>query len=147
MVGDPYFWLKAVHLIFMVAFIAAMVIYPRYKLHQMKAAPGEPLFETLKDASARLRRIVLNPSIVILWLAGLGMIALQPSIIIGPGAGWLHLKLVLVLGLSGLHGYFISIGKKIDNSEEISPRALKMLNEVPFVLMIFVVLLAVLRPF
>jgi len=147
MYSDPYFWLKAVHLIFMVSWIAGLLIYPRYKLHQIKSEPGEALFDTMLEASNLLRKIILTPSILFVWLAGLGMIALNPIIISGGAAGWLHVKLVLLLGISGLHGYFISMGKKIDAGAIPNAKHLKMLNELPFVLMIFVILLAVLRPF
>ncbi|MEM7493537.1 MAG: CopD family protein [Pseudomonadota bacterium] len=147
MVYDPYFWLKATHLVFMVAWMSAMVIYPRYKLHQIKSVPGEPLYETMKEASNRLRHIIMTPSILLTWAAGLGMIALNPIIITGPGSGWLHLKLVIVLIISGLHGYFVSLGKKIDRGAYPSSKQLKMVNELPFVMMIFVIFLAVLKPF
>lgn len=140
-----YLWIKATHIIFVIALIAGLVIYPRYKLHQLKAAPGEQLFETMREASDRLRRIILNPSLVLVWVLGLSMLYLNPSLL---SQGWMHVKLLLVLILSGLHGYFISMGKKIDR-HELSPnsKTLKMLNEVPFLIMIGVVILAVIKPF
>ncbi|MEO1304066.1 MAG: CopD family protein [Pseudomonadota bacterium] len=140
-----YLWVKALHIIFVIALMAALLIYPRYKLHQIKSQPGEELFETMKESSDRLRRIILNPSILIVWVLGLTMIALNQSLLT---MGWMHTKLLLVLILSGVHGYFISMGKKIDRGE-LAPtsKRLKMLNELPFIIMIFVVLLAVLKPF
>lgn len=147
MMYDAYYWLKAAHLIFMVSWIAGLLIYPRYKLHQIKAQPGDQLFDTMQEASNRLRKIILTPSIVLVWVCGLGMIALNPIIISGAGSGWLNVKLLLVFGISGLHGYFVSMGKKIDAGAEPSSKQLKMLNELPFVLLIIVILLAVLRPF
>lgn len=140
-----YLWVKATHLIFVVALMAGLLIFPRYKLHQIKSAPGEPLFETMREASDRLRRIILNPSLILVWVLGIWMIVLNQSLL---SAGWMHTKLLLVLILSGLYGYFISIGKKIDKGAlGPSARTLKMLNEVPFVIMIAVILLAVLKPF
>lgn len=147
MMHDPYFWLKSVHLIFMVAWIAGLLIYPRYKLHQIKSAPGEALFDTMMESSNLLRKIILTPSILVVWAAGLAMIALNPVILTGTGSGWLHAKLLLLLGISGLHGYFIAMGKKIDAGTSPSSKSLKMLNEVPFILMAIIILLAVLRPF
>lgn len=140
-----YLWVKALHIIFVIALMAALLIYPRYKLHQIKSQPGEELFETMKESSDRLRRIILNPSILIVWVLGLTMIALNQSLLT---MGWMHTKLLLVVILSGVHGYFISMGKKIDRGE-LAPtsKTLKMLNELPFIIMIFVVLLAVLKPF
>lgn len=140
-----YLTIKALHIIFVVAWMAGLLIFPRYKLHQIKSVPGEALFETMKVASARLRRIILTPSLVLVWLLGLTMVYLNPSLL---GQGWMHLKLALVLALSGLHGYFIALGRKIDALEtSFDPKKLKMLNEVPFLILIAVVLLAILKPF
>lgn len=140
-----YLWVKALHIIFVIALMAGLLIYPRYKLHQLKSEPGQDLFETMKDASHRLRRIILNPALILVWILGLSMLALNQSLL---SQGWMHTKLLLVLILSGLHGYFISIGKKIDRGDAApTPGTLKMLNEVPFIIMIGVVLLAILKPF
>lgn len=140
-----YLWVKALHIIFVIALMGGLLIYPRYKLHQIKSAPGADLFETMKDASNRLRRIILNPSLILVWVLGLVMLYLNPALL---ELAWMRTKLVLVLLLSGLHGYFISLGKKIDRGEA-GPTAtrLKMLNEAPFVIMIGVVILAVVEPF
>nr|WP_070960868.1 CopD family protein [Hyphomonas sp. Mor2] len=140
-----YLWVKAAHIIFVIALMAGLLIYPRYKLHQLSSKPGEDLFETMKDASNRLRKIILNPALILVWGLGLTMLYLNQSLL---SQGWMHAKLLLVLILSGLHGYFISIGKKIDRGD-VAPtsRTLKMLNEVPFLIMIFVVIFAVGKPF
>jgi putative membrane protein len=140
-----YLWIKAIHIIFVIALMAGLLIYPRYKLHQLSSKPGDELFETMKEASNRLRKIILNPALVMVWVLGLTMIYLNQSLL---SQGWMHTKLLLVLILSGLHGYFISIGKKIDRGD-VAPtsKTLKMLNEVPFLIMIVVVILAVGKPF
>ncbi len=140
-----YLWIKAIHIIFVIALMAGLLIYPRYKLHQLSSKPGDELFETMKEASNRLRKIILNPALVLVWVLGLTMLYLNQSLL---SQGWMHTKLLLVLILSGLHGYFISIGKKIDRGD-VAPTAktLKMLNEVPFLIMIGVVILAVGKPF
>jgi putative membrane protein len=140
-----YLWVQAFHIIFVIALMATLLIYPRYKLHQIKSQPGDELFETMKDASNRLRRIIMNPSVFIVWGLGITMLVMNQSLL---SMGWMHLKLLLVLILSGLHGYFISLGKKIDRGDAApTTKTLKMLNEVPFIIMIFVVLLAVIKPF
>ena len=140
-----YLWIKAAHVIFVIALMAGLLIYPRYKLHQLSSKPGDELFETMREASDRLRKIILNPALIIVWVLGLTMLYLNQGLL---SQGWMHVELVLVLILSGLHGYFISIGKKIDRGD-VAPtsRTLKMLNEVPFLIMIFVVILAVGKPF
>ena len=140
-----YLWVKALHIIFVVALMAGLLIYPRYKLHQLKAQPGDILFETMKESADRLRKIILNPALILVWVLGITMVVLNQDLL---GQVWLHVKFGLVLVLSGLHGYFIGIGKKIDRGD-IGPnqKTLKMLNEVPFVIMIAIVLLVVLKPF
>ncbi len=139
-----YLWIKAFHLIFVIAFMAGMLIHPRYKLHQLTSKPGEPLFEAMKSASKKLRAIILTPSIILVWILGIAMIALNPSLF---EQGWFHVKLLLVVILTGLHGYFVSLGRKIDNGETISARRLKLLNEFPFVLLIVIVIMVIVRPF
>lgn len=140
-----YLWVQAAHIIFVIALMAGLLIYPRYKLHQLSSKSGDELFETMKDASNRLRKIILNPALILVWVLGLTMLYLNQSLL---SQGWMHTKLVLVLILSGLHGYFISMGKKIDRGD-VAPtsKTLKMLNEVPFLIMIGVVILAVGKPF
>lgn len=140
-----YLWVKAFHIIFVIALMAGLLIYPRYKLHQLSSKPGDELFETMKDASNRLRKIILNPALIIVWVLGITMLVLNQSLLT---LGWMHAKLLLVLILSGLHGYFIAIGKKIDRGDvALTTKTMKMLNEVPFLIMIGVVILAVVKPF
>lgn len=140
-----YLWVQAFHIIFVVALMGALLIYPRYKLHQIKSNPGEPLFETMKEASNRLLRIIMNPSLILVWALGITMLVMNQALL---SMGWMHTKLLLVVALSGLHGYFISLGKKIDRGEvAATSKTLKMLNEVPFIIMIGVVILAVVKPF
>ena len=139
-----YLWIKALHLIFVVAFMAGMLIQPRYKLHQLSSQQGEGLFETMKAASQKLRTVILTPSIILVWVLGIAMIVMNPALL---QAGWFHVKLLFVLILTGLHGYFVAVGKKIDRGETVSARRLKMLNEVPFALLIVIVIMVIVRPF
>ena len=142
---DIYLWVKSAHVIFVIALMGGLLIYPRYKIHQLSSRPGEPLFETMKDASARLKRIILNPSLFAVWGFGLWMLYLNPALL---QQGWLHGKLVLVVAISALHGYFISLGKRVDaHTGTVQTRTLRMLNEVPFLMMIGVVILVIVKPF
>ncbi len=142
---DYYLWVKSAHLVFVIALMAGLLVYPRYKIHQLSSQPGEPLFETMKDASDRLRRIILNPSLMMVWIFGIWMLWLNPDLL---SHGWMHVKLTLVAVISALHVYFISLGKKVDRvSGTVEARKLRMLNEVPFILMIGVVIMVIVRPF
>lgn len=140
-----YLWVKALHVIFVIALMGGLLIYPRYKIHQLSSQPGEPLFETMKDASNKLRKIILNPSLILVWVFGITMLVMNQSLLSQP---WMHVKLLLVLILSGIHGYYIGIGKMIDRGvATVSAKRLRMLNEAPFILMIGVVIMVIVRPF
>lgn len=146
---DIYNWLKAGHVVFVIAMMAGLMVYPRYKIHQLSSQPGEPLFETMKDASRKLKNIILNPSLILVWLLGLGLVFVDWQ----RGGqlyleGWFHTKVLLVLIISGLHGYFIGVGKKVDRvTGTVQARTLRMMNEVPFLAMIGVVILVIVKPF
>lgn len=140
-----YLFVKALHIIFVVSLMASLLVYPRYKIHQLSSSPGEPLYETMKKSSQQLRMIIMNPSLILVWVFGLTMLWMNPALL---SQGWLHVKLVLVLILSGLHGYFIGLGKKVDRGGDgVSARRLRMLNEVPFLLMTVIVILVAVKPF
>ena len=140
-----YNWIKALHVIFVVATMAGLMIYPRYKIHQLSSQPGEPLFETMKESAKRLKNIIMNPSIVLIWVFGGLMLWMHPALLSQP---WMHVKLVLVTLISAMHGYFVGIGKRIDKgTSTITARKLRMLNEVPFLMMIGVVIMVIVRPF
>ena len=139
-----YNWIKAAHVIFVIATMAGLMIYPRYKIHQLSSQPGEPLFETMKESAKRLKNIIMNPSIVLIWVFGGLMLWMHPALLSQP---WMHVKLVLVTLISAMHGYFIGIGKRIDKgASTITARKLRMLNEVPFLMMIGVVIMVIVRP-
>lgn len=139
-----YLWIKAFHLVFVTAFMAGMLIYPRYLIHQSGSKPGETLFETMQAAAGKLRKIILGPSVVLVWVLGIAMLVMNPDLL---SNGWMHVKLLLVFILTGLHGYFIGLGKKVNRGEAVSAKALRLMNELPFVLFIIVVIMVIVRPF
>lgn len=140
-----YLSVKALHIIFVVAWMAGLLIFPRYKLHQMSSSPGEPLFETLKEASTRLKKVILTPAMLLVWVLGFALVAINPGVAAG---GWFIIKLALVIAMTGVHGYFSSFGRKIDEGlQPVTPGRLRLLNELPFVIMIIIVFLVVLKPF
>ncbi|KCZ47129.1 MULTISPECIES: CopD family protein [unclassified Hyphomonas] len=139
-----YNWIKSAHLIFVIATMASLMIYPRYKIHQLASQPGEPLFETMKSAANRLRLIVMNPSIILIWVFGGLMLWMNPALLSQP---WMHVKLLFVTLITAMHGYYVYVGKRIDRgTSKVSAKTLRMLNEVPFLMMIVVVIMVLVRP-
>lgn len=140
-----YLWVKAFHIIAMVAWISSLLIYPRYKMHQAKSQSGEPLFEAMKQASMGLRQIIMIPSMIVTWVLGVTLIGLNPSVF---QLKFMWVKLLLVIGLTVLHIYFTKVGRGLDDDGgEVSVGRLRVLNEIPFVVLIIVVVLVVVKPF
>lgn len=140
-----YMWIKAGHIIFAVAWMAGLLVYPRYKIHQLSGEPGGELATTMSESAARLRRIILTPSMHLVWAFALIMLWLNPGLL---STGWFLVKLSLVLILTGLHFWLVRVGSAIDaGTSKMTARRLRVMNELPFLLLIGIVLLAVPKPF
>ena len=139
-----YLWLKAGHVIFMVFWMAGLFMLPRQMIYMSGTAPGSAEEALWAKRSGLLRKIILTPSIGVVWLLGL---ALAFSI----GAwdqGWFHAKLALVIALSGYHGYLSGYARKLAKGERpLTGRQLRLLNEVPGVAVALIVILVVVKPF
>jgi putative membrane protein len=141
--GESLLWVKAAHLIFVIFWMAGLFMLPRYYIYHYAAQPGSDEDRQWIEREARLRRIIVTPSMVLVWILGL-MLAAN----IGFQGGWLHLKLLIVFALSGYHGWLIGFGRKIAAGQRpISEGRLRLLNEVPALATVVVVVLAVVRPF
>ena len=144
--NTPYFWVQAFHIIFVIAWMAGMLIYPRLKIYQLQSQPGEQMFETMKSAANRTRHIILTPSITLAWVLGIVMLWMNDWVFLYDG--WFHVKLLFALVISAFHGIFIGWGKKIDRgAPTVSERTLRMMNEIPFIAMIIVVIMVIVKPF
>lgn len=140
--------LKSLHIISIVAWMAGLMLYPRYKIHQLGDEPGGILFERMRDAAGKLKRIILTPSLLASWGFGVGLVVVNPGIISAGGPLWFPLKLGLVVLMTGFHGWFSAQGKKIDAGVDAADASkLRMLNEVPFIALIGIVFLVVVKPF
>jgi putative membrane protein len=141
-----YDWFRAIHIIAVIAWMAGQLMYPRLLVYRLEAA-GSPGHEKAMDEAARkLRLIILNPAMILTWLMGLALFGSNWNYYIGQP--WFWGKFVLVVILSGVHGYLIGLGKKIAAGERpVEPKRLRMLNEIPMVIAIFAVILVVVQPF
>ena len=142
-----YLWLKALHIIAVIAWMAGMLYLPRLFVYHAAAKPGSELSETFKMMERRLLKLIINPAMIATWLLGLSLIWLM-----GKDAfvqsGWLHAKLVLVFAMTGLHGFFARLVKQFDTDRnQRSQRFYRIINEIPTVLLIVIVVLATVKPF
>lgn len=144
---DPvelYPWVKALHVIAVIAWMAGMLYLPRLFVYHAEAAPGSDRSETFKVMERRLLRAIINPAMVATWIFGLWL-AWRGFAFSG---GWLHAKIALVLVLSGVHGYLsASVRRFADDRNARPPRHWRIVNEIPTVLMIGIVILVVVKPF
>jgi putative membrane protein len=145
LLGDQaYLWVKAVHVMAVIAWMAGMLYLPRLFVYHAEAPMGSSLSETFKVMERRLLRIIMNPAIVLAWVLGLWLAWQADSF----GSAWLHAKLALVLALSALHGYFAAAVRKFaEDRNARSPRHWRMMNEVPALLMAGIVILVIVKPF
>ena len=139
-----YLWLKAFHVIAVIAWMAGMLYLPRLFVYHCDAPVGSAQSETFKVMERRLLKAIINPAMIAAWVLGL-VIAWQGGWFV---SGWLHAKLALVIALSAVHGIYVRRLKEFAADRNTRPtRYYRILNEVPTVLMIGVVILVIVKPF
>ena len=139
-----YLWLKAGHIIFVIFWMAGLFMLPRYFVYHQEAESGSPENAVWIEREAKLRNIILTPSLVIVWILGLALAFSTDAW----SQGWFHAKLVFVILLSGYHGWLVSYSRKLARGEHPIPgKRLRLLNEVPGVAAALIVVLAVIKPF
>ena len=139
-----YEWIKALHVIAVIAWMAGMLYLPRLFVYHCEAEAGSKQSETFKVMERRLFKAIINPAMVVTWLAGLYLAWAGHWL----SAGWFHGKLLLVLILSGVHGLFSRWVKDFDGDRNgHSQKFYRVINEVPTLLMIGAVILVVVKPF
>ncbi|MBU7579506.1 MAG: CopD family protein [Porphyrobacter sp.] len=142
--SDIYLFLKSGHVIFMVFWMAGLFMLPRQCIYMLDHAPGSPGEAKWAVRMGKLRKIILTPSLAIVWVLGLSMAYGGEWFT----AGWLHAKLTLVLAMTGYHGWLVGQTKKMARGERpLSEKTLRMIGEVPGLLLILIVLLVYLKPF
>lgn len=137
-------WILAFHIIFVITWMAGMLYLPRLFVYHTQTRPGSESSERFKVMERKLLRGIVNPSMIAVWILG-------PTLAWVTGAYldlWLQIKFVLVIILSGIHGFLARCWRDFAADRNTrSERFYRILNEIPAVLMIFIVILAVVKPF
>jgi protoporphyrinogen IX oxidase len=139
-----YEWIKALHVIAVIAWMAGMLYLPRLFVYHCEAEAGSKQSETFKLMERRLLKAIMTPAMIVTWLAGLYLAWAGHWF----SAGWLHGKLLLVLLMSGAHGFLSRCAKDFAAGRNTrSHKFYRVINELPTALMIGAVLLVVVKPF
>ena len=143
--GTALLWIKAGHVISVIAWMAGMLYLPRLFVYHVDAVPGTVQSETFKVMERRLMKAIINPAMIAALVFGLLLLLAQPDLM---RQGWLHAKLALVLGLFAIHGMMSRWLKAFaaDRNRK-SAKFFRVVNEIPTVLMIGIVILVIVRPF
>lgn len=139
-----YDWIKALHVIAVISWMAGMLYLPRLMVYHCAAQAGSVQSETFKVMERRLLKAIMNPAMIVTWLAGLWMVWAAGWYT----APWFHAKFALVLAMSGFHGALSRWVKDFAADRNTRPaRFYRIANEVPTLLMIGIVVLVIVKPF
>lgn len=141
--GVTMLWVKAAHVIFVIFFMAGLFMMPRFFVYHHQCAVGSDEDAKWIEREDRLRKIILAPAIIFVWIFGL-LLAFNGDYW---REGWFLAKFLLVLALSGYHGWMIGYAKKLARGQRpLTEKQLRLLNEVPGIAAAIIVILVVVRP-
>jgi len=144
--GGAYIWIKAVHIIAVMAWMAGMLYLPRLFAYHVDAEPGSKQSETFKVMERRLLRGIINPAMITVFVLGVLLVVDQGGALWSEG--WWYVKLACLLAMGALHGEFSRWRRAFaEDSNTRTARFYKLWNEVPAVLMAIIVLMVVAKPF
>jgi putative membrane protein len=139
-----YEWIKALHVIAVIAWMAGMLYLPRLFVYHCEAEPRSRQSEIFKTMERRLLKAIINPAMIATWLLGLWLVWYSGYY----RSGWMHAKFALVLAMSAVHGLFVRYARDFANDSNCrGQRFYRIINEVPTLLMIAIVILVVVKPF
>lgn len=137
-------WIKAFHVIAVIAWMSGMLYLPRLFVYHTETTPGSAESERFKVMERKLLRVIVNPSMIAVWIFGLTLMFLTAAY----EDAWFQIKFALVVAMSGLHGYFAGCVRRFANDANTKPaRFYRILNEVPALLMMAIVILVIVQPF
>jgi putative membrane protein len=144
--GTGYLWIKAFHIISVMAWMAGMLYLPRLFVYHAEADAGSDKAETFKIMERRLLRAIMHPALIVSFLfGGILLFNLGDAVL---ASGWLLVKVVLVMAMLVIHGLLAKWGKDFAEDRNLHPaRFFRIVNEVPTLLLVAIVILAVVKPF
>ncbi|WP_224704154.1 protoporphyrinogen oxidase HemJ [Devosia aquimaris] len=139
-------WVKALHVLSVIAWMAALLYLPRLFVYHASATVGSELSETLKVMERRLYRGIMTPAMIATWIFGLWL-AFGYGLV-DFSQGWMWLKAVMVIALSGMHGFYGSLLRAFAGDRNTrSHKFYRSINEIPFVIAAVIVIAVIVKPF
>ena len=142
--GLAYLWVKAAHVTFVIFWMAGLFLLPRFYVYHQETAVGSPEDRAWIEREARVRKIILTPAMILVWILGL-MLAFNVD---AWSMHWFHAKFLLVILLSAYQGWLGGYGRKLAKGERpLSGKTVRLINEIPGVAAAIIVVLVIVRPF
>lgn len=148
--GDLYEWVKVIHIVAVISWMAGMLYLPRLFVYHSQAEIGSDKSETFKIMERKLLKLIINPAMIVAWICGLAMaywIVMRTESWADVPI-WLYCKLAAVFLLSGIHGNFSKWQREFEADKNTrSEKFYRIVNEIPAVLMVIIVILVIIKPF
>ena len=144
--ADAYPWVKSLHVISVIAWMAALLYLPRLFVYHCEVEPGSAESERFKVMEYRLSRFIAAPASIASWLFGM-LLVLTPGVV-SWGSGWWHLKMAGIVALTGVHHVMLARRREFLHDRNRRPqRYYRILNEVPTAAMVVIVVMVIAKPF
>lgn len=145
--GTAYVWIRALHVISIIAWMAGLLYLPRLYVYHCQAQTGSDKSETFKVMERRLLRAIMNPAMVASWLFG-GLLLINMWDTLIQEIGWIHVKLLAVVGMTVMHMLMARWRKDfLEDRNTRSHKFYRTANEIPTLLMIIIVIMVIVQPF
>ena len=139
-----YNWIKAFHVVSIIAWMAGLLYLPRLFVYHADAAHGTAMSDTFAVMERRLLKVIMTPAMLVTWVLGLWLGWLGGWLAAGWDGLWLYAKIALVVGLTAAHMHFAAAARRFQSGENTrDARHWRLMNEVPTVLMLGVVILVI----
>ena len=136
--------IKALHIIAVMSWMAGLLYLPRLFVYHAETSIGEVRAETFKVMERRLLKAIMTPAMIASFVFGIWMLVLAPGLLYEP---WMHVKILCVIAMAACHGIFSKMRRQLENDvAPKSPKAYRIWNEVPTVLMVIIVFMVVVKP-
>ena len=139
-----YVWVKAFHLIAVMSWMAGLLYLPRLFVYHAMVEAESLRAQTFKLMERRLLRAIMNPAMILSWLLGLWLLHQNPELLVMP---WIWVKLTCVVLMTAAHMIFARMRRQLEQDIALSEKAYRWWNEVPTILMIIIVIMAIVEPF